>query len=334
MRIAVDAMGGDFAPAAIVEGGVLAARDGLSITLVGVKADVERELARYPQARGLDIDVINAQDVVAMDEASSAVLRQKRRASVRVAAEAVASGHAAAMFSAGHTGATVMATHAALGMLPGAERPALAVTIPTVYGSATLLDAGANVECRPAHLVHFAVMGTVFARVARDIPEPRVGLLSIGEEETKGNELTREAHRLLKGTRLRFVGNVEARDVFTGQADVIVCDGFTGNIALKVGEGLVEAVERALRDEFSRTVRSRFGYLLSAPALGQFRRRVDNAEYGGAPLLGIDGWCLIGHGRSSPRAVRNAIRLAAGHVGGGVLDGLRRELAAEPLTSA
>jgi glycerol-3-phosphate acyltransferase PlsX len=326
MRIAVDAMGGDLAPTAIVEGAMLAARERVGVVLVGVRADIEWELQVFPDRAVLDVVVLDADDVVGMDEASSTVLRHKRRASIRVAADAVAAGQAAALFSAGHTGATVLAAHAAFGMLHGAERPALATMLPTVTGTAVLLDAGANVECRPSHLVRFAVMGTVFARVALGMKVPRVALLSIGEEETKGNDLIREAHQLLKATPLRFIGNLEARDLFTGQADVIVCDGFTGNIALKVGEGLVDALEHLLRDELSRTWVTRCGFMLSREAFRRFRKRVDHSEYGGALLLGVAGLCLVGHGRSSPNAVRNAIVLAARYAEQGMLSGLQREL--------
>ena len=211
----------------------------------------------------------------------------------------MARGEAAALFSAGHTGATVMAAHGAFGMLPGVDRPALAATIPTRRSPAVLLDVGANVECRPQHLLQFAVMGSVYARVALGIDAPRVGLLSIGEEETKGNELTREAHQLLKASPLNFIGNVEARDVYSGAADVIVCDGFTGNVALKISEGLVETVEALLGEELSSTFTMRVGSLLSRRALRRFRRRVDYSEYGGAPLLGVAGLAIVGHGRSS-----------------------------------
>ena len=203
-----------------------------------------------------------------------------------------------------------MAAHGAFGMLPGVDRPALAIAIPTRRRPAVLLDAGASVECRPHHLLQFAVMGSVYARVAFDIPSPRVGLLSIGHEESKGNELTREAHRLLKAAPLTFIGNVEARDVYSGEADVIVCDGFTGNVALKISEGLVEMVEELLRDELSSTITMRVGSLLTRRALRRFRRRVDYSEYGGAPLLGVAGVTIVGHGRSSAKAVRNAIAMA------------------------
>ena len=222
----------------------------------------------------------------------------------------MARGEAAALFSAGHTGATVMAAYAAFGMLPGVDRPALAATIPTKGRPAVLLDVGASVECRPQHLLQFAVMGAVYARVAFDIESPRVGLLSIGEEETKGNELTREAHRLLKTAPLQFIGNVEARDVYSGVADVIVCDGFTGNVALKISEGLVEMMEDLLGEELSSTITMRVGSMLTRRALRRFRRRVDYSEYGGAPLLGVAGITIVGHGRSSAKAVRNAVALA------------------------
>jgi glycerol-3-phosphate acyltransferase PlsX len=245
-----------------------------------------------------------------MEESPAAALRRKPMASVKVAAESVARGESSALFSAGHTGATVMAAYAAFGTLPGVDRPALAATIPTRGSPAVLLDVGASVECRPHHLLQFAVMGSVFARVAFGIPSPRVGLLSIGEEETKGNELTREAHRLLKGSPLAFVGNIEARDVYSGQADVIVCDGFTGNVALKISEGLVDVVEALLSEELSSTITMRVGSLLTRRALRRFRRRVDYSEYGGAPLLGVAGVTIVGHGRSSARAVRNAVAMA------------------------
>jgi glycerol-3-phosphate acyltransferase PlsX len=326
MRIAVDAMGGDFAPASIIAGAVLAARARVPLTLVGARFEIERELAREPDAATLDIHVLDADEVVAMDDEPSSVLRRKRGASVVVAADAVARGEADALFSAGHTGATVLAALKAFGLVRGADRPALAATIPTAVGTAVLLDAGANADCRPSHLVHFAVMGSVFSRVALGVAAPRVALLSIGEEASKGNDLTRDAHQLLKSSRVRFIGNLEARDVFTGQADVIVCDGFTGNIALKVSEGLAETIEALLRDAFGGGLASRLGFLLSRGAFRQFRERLDHSEYGGAPLLGVNGLCLVGHGRSSPKAVRSAIVLAARYARQGLLAGLQREL--------
>jgi glycerol-3-phosphate acyltransferase PlsX len=230
------------------------------------------------------------------------------------------------MFSAGHTGASVVAAHSVFGMLPGVDRPALAPTVPTHSGAAVLLDAGATVECKPTHLLQFAHMGAVYSRVGLGVERPRVGLLSIGEEETKGNELTRDAHRLLKASALQFVGNVEARGIFSGDADVIVCDGFTGNVALKLSEGLVEMVEDLLGEELQSTFSSQVGYLLSRRAFRRFRKRVDYSEFGGAPLLGVAGLCIVGHGRSSVKAVRNAVVMASRMAGNRMMDRLKTQM--------
>ena len=244
-----------------------------------------------------------------MEETPVAALRRKPGASIKVAAEVVARGDASALFSAGHTGATVMAAHGAFGLLPGVDRPALAATIPTRRRPAVLLDVGASVECRPRHLLQFAVMGNMYARIGLGIEAPRVGLLSIGEEATKGNELTRDAHQLLKAAPLNFIGNVEAGDVYSGEADVIVCDGFTGNVALKISEGLV-------------------GMLVTHRTLRHVRRRMDYSEYGGAPLLGVAGVVVVGHGRSSARAVRNALAMAHRFVTGRFIERVGQEIAA------
>lgn len=328
MRIAVDAMGGDHGPGRIVDGALAAARHlGIGIDLVGRQTAVAAELDRHHDRSALDLRVIDAPDVIDMAESPALGLRRKPRASIRVAAELVARGEASALFSAGHTGATVVAAHGAFGMLHGVDRPALGPSVPTRTGSAVLLDAGATIECKPGHLLQFAVMGSVYARVALGIERPRIALLSIGEEETKGNELTREAHRLLKASTLPFVGNVEARDIFSGAADVIVCDGFTGNVALKLSEGLVEMVEDLLGGELQSTFSSQVGYLLSLRAFRRFRKRVDYSEYGGAPLLGVAGPCIVGHGRSSAKAVRNAIHMAARFVTNNVLGRVEQEIA-------
>lgn len=311
IRIAVDAMGGDHAPANVVDGAVSAARHlDVRLALVGPTATIEAALASHPDWRSLDIDVVEAPEVIGMADPPAASLRRKPRASIRVAADLVASKQAAALFSAGSTGATVMAAYSAFGMVPGVDRPALATIIPTRRSRTLLLDAGANAECRPQHLLQFGVMGGVYARLALAVDRPRIGLLSIGEEATKGNDLTREAHRLLKAAPINFIGNVEGRDVYAGVADVIVCDGFTGNVALKISEGLVEAVEALLGDELQGTFSSQVGYLLSRRAFRRFRKRVDYSEYGGAPLVGVAGLAIVGHGRSSVKAVRNAIAMA------------------------
>jgi glycerol-3-phosphate acyltransferase PlsX len=300
-------MGGDHAPSAVVDGAVAAARHlAIQVVLVGRTADLEPVVATHPDWRQLGLDIVDAPDVIAMSDPPAATLRRRPRASIRVAADLVARKEAAALFSAGHTGATVMAAHSAFGMIPGVERPALATTIPTRGKPAVLLDSGANAECRPQHLLQFAAMGSVYARVALGVERPRVGLLSIGEEETKGNELTREAHRMIKASRLNFIGNVEARDIYSGVADVIVCDGFTGNVVLKTSEGLVEVF---LADRFED------GFL-------------DYSQYGGAPLLGVAGLTIVGHGRSSAKAVRSAIAMAFRFASSDFLHRVEQEIAA------
>ena len=334
IRIAVDAMGGDHAPDVIIEGALAAARHlDIQVALVGQAPSLRDVLTRHPDAAGLPISVVDAPDVIEMADPPTATLRRKPKASIRVAAELVARGEAAALFSAGHTGATVMAAYSAFGMIPGVDRPALATTIPTRERPAVLLDAGASVECRPQHLLQFAIMGSVYARLALGAERPRVGLLSIGEEETKGNELTRDAHRLLKASPLNFIGNVEGREIYSGVADVIVCDGFTGNVVLKTSEGLVDAVEALLGDELQGTFSSQVGYLLSRRAFRRFQRRVDYSEFGGAPLLGVAGLAIVGHGRSSVKAVRNAVAMAYRFASSDFLPRVEREIARAAVTS-
>ena len=308
IHIAVDAMGGDHAPSAVVDGAVAAARHlDIQISLVGAPSAIEPALERHADARQLAIAVVDAAEVVEMSEPPAAV-RRKPGASIRVAAELVARRQAAALFSAGHTGATVMAAHGAFGMIAGVDRPALATIVPTRGRPAVLLDVGANVECRPQHFLQFAIMGGVYARVALGAERPRIGLLSIGEEETKGNELTREAHQLLKAAPINFIGNVDGRDIYSGMADVIVCDGFTGNVVLKTGEGLVEALEVRLGEKLSAVF--------------------DYAEYGGAPLLGVARLAVVGHGRSSAKAVSNGIAMAHRFAAGDFIQRVEQEIAA------
>jgi len=321
-------MGGDRAPAAVVEGAVRAVRrGGLSIVLVGAAERVAAELARCDATGEPGLSVVDAADVIGMDESPLAALRRKPQSSVRLATDLVARGEADAVFSAGHTGATLLSAHGAFGLLASVGRPALAVTVPAHSGAAVLLDAGASVDCRPEHLVHFARMGAAYAQVALFIEHPRVGLLSIGEEAGKGNDLIRETHARLLSAPVNFIGNLEARDLFTGRADVVVCDGFTGNIALKVGEGLVEAIEQMLRAELDAALVSQIGALLMRRAYARFRQRVDYAEYGAAPLLGVAGLALVGHGRSSPQAVESGILTAARLVDAQMLPALTRAIA-------
>ena len=328
IRIAVDAMGGDHAPRSIIDGALAAARHlDLGLLLAGPAEVVRAELQRHPDAEQLNIRILDAPEVIGMSEAPAAALRRKGRASIRVAAESVAMGQASALVSAGHTGATVVSAHGAFGMLPGVDRPALAATIPSGDGLGILLDVGANVECRASHLLQFGAMGAVYARVALGLERPRIGLLSTGEEESKGTGVIRDAHQLLKTSSLNFIGNVEAREVYKGIADVIVCDGFTGNVALKVSEGLVDTVEHLLGEELSRTFSGRVGSLLSRRAFRRFRRRLDYSEYGGAPLLGVAGVCFVCHGRSSAKAVRNAVLMAHRFSTAGFLQRVEREIA-------
>jgi glycerol-3-phosphate acyltransferase PlsX len=311
LRIAVDAMGGDVGPTVTVEGAVAAAREyKVEVVLVGDKATVERELARHDAAR-LPVTVRHASQVVSMDESPSQALRRKRDSSLRIAAELVRDGEAGAFVSAGNTGAAMAIAMFTLGVLPGVDRPAIAVVLPNLKGRTILLDVGANVDPKPKHLVQYAVMGQMYARDILGIASPRVGLLSVGEEEGKGNELVREVFKTLEGMPLNFAGNVEGRDLYNGSVDVVVTDGFTGNVALKISESLADMIVHLIREELTSTPIAKLGALLVRPAFRRFWKRVDYNELGGAPLLGINGACIISHGASPPRAVKNAIRVAS-----------------------
>lgn len=312
--IAVDAMGGDHGPRLVVEGAVAALRDlGIRPVLVGAAARIHGELRRL-RATDLPVEVVDASDVIEMSEHPAMALRRKRGASIVVATGLVRDARAAAVVSAGHTGAAMAAAHLILGRVAGVDRPAIAAVLPTASGRpVVLLDVGATVDCRPHHLVQFGLMGHVYAREVLGVSAPRVGLLSNGEEETKGNDVTIRAAGLLRQAPLQFVGNVEGREVLAGAVDVAVCDGFVGNVLLKFGEGVALVLRDIVRGEL-RGWRGRLLQLYLTPALGAARRihrRLDYREYGGAPLLGINGTCVVAHGRSGPRAVRNAIRVAA-----------------------
>ncbi|MBI1748187.1 MAG: phosphate acyltransferase PlsX [Acidobacteria bacterium] len=312
IKIAVDAMGGDYAPHSEVEGAVQAARDfGIEVILVGRKDRVSRALQDVNErGNGLPIEIQNADEVISMTESAATAIRKKRSSSIRVAATLVKQGHAQAMVSAGNTGAVMVASKMILGSLDRVDRPALAAVIPTVRGAAVVLDVGANVDCKPHHLHQFALMGHIYARKMLGIEKPRIGLLSIGEEETKGNLLTKEVHKALKEASLNFIGNVEGKDVYHGKADVVVCDGFTGNVALKISEGLIEVLLSILKEELTRTLTSQVGALLSRQAFKRVKKRLDYSEFGGAPLLGVRGVSIICHGRSNANAIKNAIRMA------------------------
>ena len=311
-----------------VEGAVAAARElGSTVILVGNEAVLRDHLARH-DVRGLAMTVRHAPEAVEMGENPMSALRKKKRSSIRIGLEMVKKGEAEAFVSAGNTGAVMATALVVLGPLPGVERPAIAVVVPTVTHQAVLLDVGANVDCKPRHLVQFAIMGNVYARDILGQTRPRVGLLSIGEEESKGNELTREAFKAMEEEHsLNFIGNVEGRDVFSGIADVVVCDGFIGNVALKISEGLVETIFSLLREELKKDLRARVGSFLLVPTFRRFKRRIDSSEYGGAPLLGVNGVCMISHGRSTGKAIRNAIRAAEGCVNIQVIAHIREGVA-------
>ncbi len=310
IKIAVDAMGSDSSPQVEVEGVIHACRDfGVQVLLVG-KEQILAPMLQNAGAAGLPIEIRNATEVVLMDEQPSIALRKKKDSSIRIAAELVRSGEASGLVSAGNTGAVMAISKVVIGMVPGVDRPALAAVVPTLTGRAVLLDVGANVECKPHHLIQFAVMGHLFSNKIVGVRSPRVGLMSVGEEESKGNELTKEVHKSLKELNLNFIGNVEGRDLYNGRADVIVCDGFTGNVALKTSEGLIEAMLKLLRAELLSTLQTKLGALLSSRSFKRLKIRLDYAEYGGAPLLGLRGVCIICHGRSNAVAIKNAIRVA------------------------
>ena len=318
VRIAVDAMGGDHAPLEIVKGAVLAAAEyPIEVLLVGQEEVVHKALAGV-NSTARNIEVVDAREVVEMEDNAMAPLRRKRNSSVRVCANLVAEGRADAFVSAGNTGATWTSARAVMGMIEGVSRPALAAILPRLEGHTVLLDVGANVDAKPNHLREFAVMGHFYAQMLFGIEAPRVGLLSIGEEEGKGNELTKETYRVLKETGLNFIGNAEGRDVYNGNADVVVCDGFIGNVVLKVSESLAETVGSMIREEITRTLRRKLGGLLAKGAFAALKKRVDYSEYGGAPLLGVKGGCIVSHGRSNAKAMKNAIRIAADFARNGI----------------
>lgn len=323
MRIALDAMGGDFAPAEVVKGAILAAQElKLQILLVGDEEKIRKEMGSSKSG----IEIVHASQVIEMSEHPAAAVRRKRDASMVVAAKLVAEGKADAMISAGNSGAAMAVATMKVGRIPGIERPAIASLFPAKQGATVLLDAGANVDCSPDNLVDFATMGSIYAEQVLDIKKPRVGLLNIGEESTKGNELTRATHELLKMTPLNFVGNIEGRQIFSNTTDVIVCDGFIGNVVLKVGEGLGEYLVNSIKEEIKSSWVHKIAALVLASGLRRIQKRFDYTEYGGAPLLGVKGVCIISHGRSNARAIFAAVRAAKRAVEGDVVGKIQNAL--------
>jgi glycerol-3-phosphate acyltransferase PlsX len=335
--IALDAMGSDRAPKPEIEGAIHAARQyGMRVLLVGPETEVKAELDRHSSAARLPIEIVHASEFITMEDKVEAI-RAKRDSSMRVGLRMVREGQAAGFVTAGNTGAAMATAKVVLGAVPGVDRPALAAVFPTAPGNpAMLLDVGANVDCTAQNLEQFAVMGDIYFRAMfgdmygkkAGAAGPRVGLLSIGEEETKGNDLTREAFQLLKQLPLNFVGNVEGRDLYNGKVDVIVADGFVGNVALKISEGVANLVRTALKESLKATITRQVGALLSRSAFIDFKKRLDHTEYGGAPLLGVKGACIITHGSSNANAIKNAVRVAAEFSERGINEKIERGLAA------
>ncbi len=335
MKIAVDAMGGDHGLTPVVTGAVQALNElDVELILVGredlIRVELERVGCTDPR-----LTVRHASQTVGMHESPSQVARKKRDSSIWIATHLVKTGEAQAVVSAGNTGASMVSAFFLLGTIKGVERPAIAATLPTLRGPAILLDVGATVDCSARQLYQFAIMGHEYAKHLLGLPNPRVGLLSIGEEATKGNEVTKEAFRLLKESSLNFMGNVEGRDVYGGVAEVIVCDGFLGNVSLKISEGLADAMKKILMNEVMNSAMGRLSLVFLTGPLMRLKRRTDYAELGGAPLLGVNGVCMICHGRSSPKAIKNAISRAEVFAKGRLIDLIRRDIAeslAQPVT--
>ncbi|NOY64473.1 MAG: phosphate acyltransferase PlsX [Nitrospirae bacterium] len=327
MKIVLDAMGGDHAPVVTVEGAVETVNevDDIEIILVGAEDLIWKEIEnkRYPAQR---ISVVHASQTVSMNDEVSFAIRRKKDSSIHKGIELVRNGKADAFVSAGHSGVVMATALLRLGKISGVSRPAIAATMPTLKGKFILIDAGANVDSEPENLFQFALMGNAYAKTIYGIKDPRIALLSIGEEDTKGNELTKETFKLLSKTDLNFVGNIEGKDIFKGNVDVVVCDGFIGNVVLKVSEGLAETILRMLKKEIADIITGRVAYMLIKPAIKNFKKKTDYSEYGGAPLMGINGTCIISHGRSTSKAIRNALKLANKFSKEGFKDTITQEL--------
>lgn len=325
MRVALDAMGGDRAPSVNIEGALEAVHEwpDIEVILVGKEEEIKAGLRGKKAEK---IEVVHASDVIAMDDYLTTAIRKKKDSSIKKAVELVKNGRADAVLSAGHSGITMALAHLILGKAKGVERPAIATLMPSLKENFLLLDAGANVDCTPKNLLEFALMADAYARLVMGRNEPKIALLSIGEEEVKGNELTKEAFKLLERADIKFVGNIEGRDIFKGDVDVVVCDGFVGNVVLKTSEGLAEAALKMLRKEITGRFSGKIGYMFLKPALKSFKKKTDYAEVGGAPLLGINGACIICHGRSSSKAIKNAIKMAADFASKRVFEAISSEI--------
>jgi len=310
VKIVVDAMGGDYAPVETVKGAVDAAREfGIEVVLVGDETKINEELAQNGVGN-LPVSVIHAPEVIEMGEPPAVALRKKKNSSIVVGARLVKEGAGDALVSAGNTGAAMGSALLGFGRIKGIHRPAIASVIPTVKGKTLILDVGANAECTPQNLMQFAVMGGIYSNKILGVNKPKVGLLNIGEEETKGNPIYLEAYRLIKESELNFIGNIEGRDITAGVADVVVCDGFVGNVVLKFGEGLARDLMAMIKEELKKNIFVKIGAAIIFSQATGLKKKIDYSEYGGAPLLGINGVCIICHGSSQAKAIKNAIRVA------------------------
>lgn len=326
MKIVVDAMGGDFAPQHVIEGVVDAINEyRVSICLVGIQEQIEKELSRYSVPRDL-IEIVHAPEVISMHDPAAASIRQKKNSSITIGMSLLKKPGYDAFFSAGNTGACVAAATFGLGLIEGVDRPGIGCLLPTLNGPIIATDMGANTAAKPEHLLQYAKLSKVYAHIVMGISDVKVGLLNIGEEECKGTDLQKEAYKLLEANESAFIGNVEANEVYEGKAHVVVCDGYVGNVVLKTSEGLVESMTKLLKREIKKRPLSILGSLLMMPAFKGFKKSVDYSEYGGAPLLGVDGLVLIGHGRSSPKAIKNGIRAAIREVEHDLLSKLKQEV--------
>jgi glycerol-3-phosphate acyltransferase PlsX len=325
MRVALDAMGGDFGPKVTVEGGVLASKElKVEILLVGKESIIKDELKPFDLSHA-QVSIVDAADAIGMGEGLLS-FRRKKRSSILVGTQLVKESKADAFVSTGNTGAVVYISRKVLGALAGVERPALSLLVPSLAGPTLLIDVGANVNCQPQHLFQFAVMGRIFMESVMEIPNPKIALMSIGEEQGKGNDLTKQVYEKLAASSMNFVGNVEGKDIYSGIVDVIVSDGFTGNVALKVTEGVVDNFSQLARNEIMKNFFAKIGFILMKRNLKKIYKKVDYVEYGGAQLLGLNGVCIIGHGRSNPKAIKNAVKLARDFVKSRVLEKIKNEI--------
>lgn len=331
VRIAVDAMGGDHAPGVVIEGVIDYLREthrtaNVRIILVGKEKEIQKELKKYRNVPAERLEIVNALEEISMKEHFLSYWRKREQTSIKKAIDLVQNGRAAAMVSAGNTGAVMALAKSVLGTMKNIDRPALAIMLPTLKGNSLLVDVGANTESKPHNLVEFALMGKIYLENIFEVRNPRIGLMNIGEEEVKGNELTKTTHNLLKGLDINFIGNVEGRDVYIGEADLIVTDGFTGNVTLKVSEGVVDVMLSMLKREIMSNVFSKIGFFFLKKSLKRIKKKLDYSEYGGALLLGVNGIVIIGHGGSSPKAIKNAVHLSYKFVSERVLDKISSEI--------